>query len=97
MRVAVGAVTQTGLPVFVPSLLPGPQPTTASVVNESPGNKAKPQLYAASEEGFAPAVQIAKNFWALGLVKRAPEFLGIVNWNVLLAGMLKLPAPETVP
>src|ERR1035437_9596667 len=97
MRVAASGVTQTGLPFTVPSALPGPQPTTTSVVSAACGTSVKPQLNAVSADGFAPTVLIAKKFCPPALMKLAPEATGIGNWKTpFVPGTGKLPAPDCV-
>ena len=89
MRVAVGAVTQTGLPFCVPSLLPKPSPTTASVVKPSEGKSVKPQSYTWLDAAAA-TTESAKNFCPAELLNFAPEFIGMVNCDTPL-----LPATVT--
>ncbi len=59
MVVGATAVTQAGLPFWVPSLLPGPQPTTSSLVRLAVGTRLKPQSWTLFAVGSAPTVPTA--------------------------------------
>ncbi len=89
-------VTHTGLPFCVRFSLPGPQPTTASVVRLSEGTMEKPQSCTLLELGLAPTVTTPKKSAALELTNLAPEFCGIWYWVTPFAATVKLAAPTAV-
>ncbi|GEP41718.1 hypothetical protein BGE01nite_10090 [Brevifollis gellanilyticus] len=89
-------VTHTGLPFCVRFSLPGPQPTTASVVRLSDGTMEKPQSWTLLELGLAPTVTMPKKSAPFELTNLAPEFCGIWYWVTPLAATEKLAFPTDV-